>query len=60
MTLHYEEHSDLDGRELAQKLKNLPDLPSKTITLLELLMFIHEMGLSEFILIGLIYRSDRS
>lgn len=47
MTLHYKEHSDLDGRELAQELKNLPDLPSKTMTLLELLIFIHERELSE-------------
>ena len=39
MTLHC--------KELAQELKNLPDLPSKTMTLLELLIFIHERELSE-------------
>ena len=47
MTLHYKEHSDLDGRELAQDLKNLPELPLKTMILLELLIFIHERELSE-------------
>ncbi|XP_055771271.1 uncharacterized protein LOC129847549 [Salvelinus fontinalis] len=47
VTLHYKKHSDLDGRELAQELKNLPDLPSKTMTLLELLILIHERKLSE-------------
>ncbi len=45
--LHYKGHSDLDGKELAQELKNLPDLPSRTMTLFELLMFIHERELSE-------------
>lgn len=47
MTLHYNEHSDLVGRELAQELKNLPDFPLKTMTLFELLIFIHERELSE-------------
>ena len=47
MTLHYKEHSELDGRELAQEWKNLPDLPSKTMTLVELLIFIHERELPE-------------
>ena len=47
MTLHYKEHSDLDGREIAQELKNLPDLPSKTMNLLDLLIMIHERELSE-------------
>jgi hypothetical protein len=37
----------LDGRKLAQELKNLPDFPSKTMTLLELLVFIDERELSE-------------
>ena len=41
-TLHFKGQSDLDGRELAQELNNLPHLPSKTISLLELLTFIHE------------------
>ena len=30
----------MDGKELAQELKNLPDLPSKGMTSLELLKFI--------------------
>ncbi|KAK0138679.1 SH3 and multiple ankyrin repeat domains protein 3 [Merluccius polli] len=47
MTLHYKEHPDLDGRELAKELKNLLDLPSKTMTLLELLTFIDKRELSE-------------
>jgi hypothetical protein len=47
MTLHYKEHSDLDGRELAQEQKNLPDLLSKTMILLELLIFIHKRELPE-------------
>ena len=41
------DHSDLDGSQLAHELKNLPDLPSKTMTQLELLVFIHEKDLSE-------------
>ena len=49
MTLHYKEHSDLDGRELAQELKNLLDFPSKTLTLLELLILIHERELQKCI-----------
>ena len=44
--LHYEGHSDLDGRQLAHELKNLPDLPSKTITQFELLEFIYEKDLT--------------
>ena len=43
----YQDHSDLDGRQLAHELRNLPDLPSKTMTQLELLAFIHEKDLSE-------------
>ncbi|XP_048870709.1 zinc finger MYM-type protein 1-like isoform X11 [Brienomyrus brachyistius] len=39
--------SDLDGRELAQELKNLPDLPSQTMTALELLKFIQAKQFSE-------------
>ena len=46
-TLQFQGHSNLDGRELAQELKNLPDLPSETMSLLELLTFIHERELSE-------------
>ena len=46
-TLHFKGHSDVDGRELMQELKNLPVLPSKSMTLLELLSFIHEKELTE-------------
>jgi len=46
-TLNFKGQSDLDGRELAQELKNLPDLPSKNMSLFELLTFIHERDLSE-------------
>ena len=37
----------MDGRELVQELKNFPDLPSKSMTLLELLTFIHDKELAE-------------
>lgn len=46
-TLHFQEKSDVDARELAQELKNLPDLPSKSMTNLELLNFVHDRELSE-------------
>lgn len=46
-TLCFKGHSDVDGRELVQALKNLPVLPSKSMTLLELLTFIHEKELAE-------------
>ncbi len=46
-TLQLKGHSHVDGRELVQELKNLPDLPSKSMTLLELLTFIHEKELAE-------------
>ncbi|XP_048870698.1 zinc finger MYM-type protein 1-like isoform X7 [Brienomyrus brachyistius] len=39
--------SDLDGRELAQELQDLPDLPSQTFTALELLKFIQAKHFSE-------------
>ncbi|XP_023696748.2 52 kDa repressor of the inhibitor of the protein kinase-like isoform X1 [Paramormyrops kingsleyae] len=39
--------SDLDGRELAQELRDLPDLPSQTFMALELLKFIQAKQLSE-------------
>lgn len=45
--LHFKGHSDVDGRELVQELKDFPDLPSKSMTLLELLTFIHEKKLAE-------------
>ena len=41
-TLSYGGQSDVDGKELAQELKNLPELPTTNMTALELLTFIHE------------------
>ncbi len=46
-TLHFEGHSDLDSRELVQEIKNFPPLPSKTMSLLELITFMHDKDLSE-------------
>ncbi|XP_039622153.1 uncharacterized protein LOC120537339 [Polypterus senegalus] len=46
-TLHFEVHSDLDSRELLQEIKNFPHLPSKTMSLLELITFMHDKDLSE-------------
>ncbi len=47
-TLHFEGHSDLDSRELVQEIKNFPHLPSKTMSLLELIFFLmHDKDLSE-------------
>ena len=46
-TLHFKGHSDLDSRELVQEIKNFPDLPSKTMSLLELITFVHDKDLSE-------------
>ncbi|XP_039620644.1 uncharacterized protein LOC120536387 [Polypterus senegalus] len=46
-TLHFEGHSDLDSRELLQEIKNFPHLPSKTMSLLELITFMHDKDLSE-------------
>lgn len=46
-TLQFKGHSDLNGRELVHELKNLPDMPSQTMSLLEQLTFIHEKELSE-------------
>ncbi len=39
--------SDLDSRELVQEIKNFPHLPSKTMSLLELITFMHYKDLSE-------------
>ncbi len=41
-TLHFEAHSDLDSRELVQEIKNFPHLPSKTMSLIELITFMHK------------------
>ncbi len=46
-TLHFEGHSDLDSRELVQEIKNFPHLPLKTMSLLELITFMHDTDLSE-------------
>ncbi len=46
-TLHFEGHSDLDSRELVLEIKNFPHLPSKTMSLLELITFMHDNDLSE-------------
>lgn len=46
-TLHFEGHSDFKSRELMQEIKNFPDLPSKTMSLLELIIFMHDKDLSE-------------
>uniref|UniRef100_G3Q2L3 HAT C-terminal dimerisation domain-containing protein n=1 Tax=Gasterosteus aculeatus TaxID=69293 RepID=G3Q2L3_GASAC len=45
--LHLRGHSDLDSRKLVQEIKNFPDLPSKTMSLFELITFVHDKDLSE-------------
>ena len=46
-TLHFEGHSDLDSRELVQEIKNFPELPSKSMSLLELITLIYDKDLTE-------------
>ena len=46
-TLHFEGHSDLDSRDLVQEIKNFPVLPSKSMSLLELITFMYDNDLSE-------------
>ncbi|KAI7800882.1 transposase [Triplophysa rosa] len=46
-TLHFKGHSDLGSRELVQEIKNFPNLPSKTMSLLGLITFMHDKDLSE-------------
>ncbi len=46
-TLHFEGHSDLYSRELVEEIKNSPHLSSKTMSLLELITFVHDKDLSE-------------
>ncbi|KAK0131568.1 Zinc finger MYM-type protein 1 [Merluccius polli] len=46
-TLHFEGHSDLDSKELVQEIRNFPDLPSKNMSLLELITFMHDKDLLE-------------
>ncbi|XP_023809021.1 zinc finger MYM-type protein 1-like [Oryzias latipes] len=45
--LHFEKNWDLDSRELVQEIKNLPNLPSTTPSLLELISFMSDKDLSE-------------
>ncbi|XP_066958861.1 uncharacterized protein [Macrobrachium rosenbergii] len=47
MTLSTGNESDIDGKELAVEVKNLPRLPSDDMTALELLTFIHKKNLEE-------------
>ncbi|XP_025760119.1 zinc finger MYM-type protein 1-like [Oreochromis niloticus] len=46
-TLLFQDQADMNARELAQEIKNLPDLPSKSMTSFELLNFVHDNDLSE-------------
>ena len=46
-TLSHGGKSDLDGKELAQELESLPDLPSKNMSTLELFKFIQTKQLTE-------------
>ncbi|XP_034544579.1 zinc finger MYM-type protein 1-like [Notolabrus celidotus] len=46
-TLSSGDESDIDGKELAVEVKNLPRLPSDDMTALELLTFIHKKHLEE-------------
>ncbi|XP_042212755.1 uncharacterized protein LOC121859856 [Homarus americanus] len=46
-TLTHEGHSDIDGRELAMELQSVPDLPSKRMTTMDFLTFLHEKKLTE-------------
>ncbi|KAF7644556.1 hypothetical protein LDENG_00219850 [Lucifuga dentata] len=41
------DESDIDGRELACEIRNLPSFPSDNITAMELLSFIQEKELEE-------------
>ncbi|XP_042203379.1 uncharacterized protein LOC121853377 [Homarus americanus] len=45
--LTHEGHSDIDGRELAMELQSVPDLPSKRMTTMDFLTFLHEKKLTE-------------
>lgn len=49
-TLLFQDQADVNARELAQKIKNFPDLPSKSMTSFELLNFVHGNDLSEIYL----------
>ncbi|KAK7922330.1 hypothetical protein WMY93_009232 [Mugilogobius chulae] len=45
--LQHNGQSDVDGGELKMEMKNLPELPKKTMSQLELLSFIHDTDLTE-------------
>ncbi|XP_076049631.1 uncharacterized protein LOC143030365 [Oratosquilla oratoria] len=47
MTLSNRNVSDIDGKDMAVEVENLPSLPSDDITALELLIFIHKKHLEE-------------
>ncbi|XP_042216759.1 uncharacterized protein LOC121862522 [Homarus americanus] len=46
-TLTHEGHSDIVGREMAMELQSVPDLPSKRMTTMDFLTFLHEKKLTE-------------
>eukprot|EP00096_Caligus_rogercresseyi_P010342 TRINITY_DN3731_c0_g1_i2.p1 TRINITY_DN3731_c0_g1~~TRINITY_DN3731_c0_g1_i2.p1 ORF type:complete len:181 (-),score=1.11 TRINITY_DN3731_c0_g1_i2:353-895(-) len=45
--LTYDSQPDIDGTELAKEMQNFPPLPSKKMTNMELLTFLHEKKLVE-------------
>ncbi|XP_036391745.1 uncharacterized protein LOC118782475 [Megalops cyprinoides] len=45
--LTHESQPDIDGTELAKEMQNFPPLPSKNVTNMELLTFLHEKKLAE-------------
>ncbi|KAG0724329.1 Zinc finger MYM-type protein 1 [Chionoecetes opilio] len=46
-TLSTEDEKDIDGKELALEISNLPSLPSDDMTALQLLSYIHKKQLKE-------------
>uniref|UniRef100_UPI00358EB2DD zinc finger MYM-type protein 1-like n=1 Tax=Myxine glutinosa TaxID=7769 RepID=UPI00358EB2DD len=46
-TLRSGEEADIDGRELAMEIRNLPQLPTNRMTAFELLDFVHKKELTE-------------
>ncbi|XP_059182372.1 uncharacterized protein LOC131961119 [Centropristis striata] len=46
-TLTHDSQPDINGTELAMEMQNFPPLPSKNITHMELLTFLHEKKLAE-------------
>uniref|UniRef100_A0A1A8MAA7 HAT C-terminal dimerisation domain-containing protein n=1 Tax=Nothobranchius pienaari TaxID=704102 RepID=A0A1A8MAA7_9TELE len=45
--LTHDSQPDIDGTELAKEMQNFPPLPSKNMTSMELLSFVHEKKLAE-------------